>query len=215
MLVEKLEVLVGPGFTENCYILGDTDKSSPVLIVDPGAQPRLIVEKLAGRIVDSIILTHRHYDHIGAVGELVSVTGASVIAHAIDAQAIQEQLGIGPDIRYLRMKPFTIDRTIKNGDIIQLGDMRLEVIHTPGHTTGSICLYSKEDQTLLAGDTIFFEAVGRTDLPSGNAQQQQQSIRRLFLLPDDTKVYCGHDEDTTIEHEKRYGPFAHTQLDCC
>jgi len=207
--VEKLEVLVGPGFTENCYIIGDGDKTSPVFIIDPGAQPTRIVEKLDGRIVDSIILTHRHYDHIGAVGELVSATGARVIAHSIDAQAIQKQAGVGPDIRYLRMKPIGIDRSVEDGDVIVLGDIKLEVIHTPGHSTGSMCLYSKEGQALFAGDTMFFEEVGRTDLPSGNAQQQQRSIQRLYQLPDDTKVYCGHDADTTIAHEKRYGPLAY------
>ena len=208
MRVEKLEVLIGPGFTENCYILGDGEKPSSVLIVDPGAQAARIVEKLDGRIVDSIILTHRHYDHIGAVGELVSATGAKVIAHSIDAKAIQEQAGIGPDIRYTRMKPFGIDRTVEDGDEISLGGMILAVIHTPGHTAGSMCLYEEKGQALFAGDTLFFEAVGRCDLPSGNAQQQKQSIRRLFQLPDDTKVYCGHDADTTIGHEKRYNPLA-------
>ena len=208
MQVEKLEVLVGPGFTENCYILGDVNTKQHVFVIDPGAQSKRILERIGDRLIEGIILTYRHYDHIGAVGELVAATGAKVIAHSIDAQAIHEQAGIGPDIRYLRMKPFVIDRTVEDGDEIMLGDMRLVVLHTPGHTSGSMCLYEERTKALFAGDTLFYEAVGRTDLPSGDARQQRESMGRLFKLPDDTKVYPGHEDNTTIGHEKRYGPLA-------
>jgi len=209
MLVEKVEVLIRPGFTENCYIVRSKDIPKEVIVIDPGAQANLIIERLNGRALDRIVLTHRHYDHIGAVDELVEKTGARVLAHTIDAEALRNQIGIGPAVVSRMVKPLNVDDMLEDGDVIVVGNSQLEVLNTPGHTAGSICLYNKDEHILFAGDTMFFEAVGRTDLPGGNAMQQKASIKRLFLLPDKTRVYPGHDAETTIGHEKSWGPMAY------
>lgn len=208
MIVERVTVSVPPGFLENCYLVSDDRGATRVAVIDPGGQPEEILRALDGRVVDSIILTHGHFDHIGAVTDLVETTGAVVIAHSLEADSITGAIDNGPRSITKLIKPVTVDRVVDDGDIIQVGEKELKIYHTPGHTIGSMCLYDSEDHQLLAGDTLFFEAVGRTDFPTGSAVQQRESIARLFELPDDTRVYPGHDEDTTIGHEKVYGPLA-------
>ena len=208
MFVERIEVEVSRGFTENCYIVSEDKKASHVIVVDPGAQAETILEALGNRIPDCIVLTHRHYDHIGALCKLVERTGAEVIAHALDAEAIVESTKKNPLTKMLSLKPVNIDRFVDESDSIPVGEKRLKVLYTPGHSVGSICLFDEEDHILLAGDTLFYEAVGRTDLPTGDVRQQQLSLRKLAGLPDDTRVHPGHDEDTSIGHEKRYGYLA-------
>ena len=208
MIVEKVEVVIAPGFTENCYLLSEDEGATSVVVVDPGSQPDLIQTRLNNRKLDSIVLTHGHFDHIGAVCQLVKETGAEVIAHAIDAEAVTDSSEINLGHRIQRIEAIHVDRRVEEGDSIAVGKQSLKVIHTPGHTAGSICLFDDVGHILLSGDTLFFEDVGRTDFPTGDAGQQRQSIRRLFDLPDDTRVYPGHDRETTIGHEKQYGPMA-------
>ncbi|MDR0350105.1 MAG: MBL fold metallo-hydrolase [Coriobacteriales bacterium] len=206
MYIEKVEVTIAPGFTENCYILSDAPDATHVIVVDPGAQAKKLLAAVGDRTVDSIVLTHRHYDHVGALAKLVAKTGAEVIAHELDAQAVAD-----PDIPPPRLfthttfKSAAVTKTVTEGDLIAVGSEQLLVLHTPGHTVGSMCLYDEKGHNLIAGDTLFREAVGRTDLASGSASQQQKTLKKLAQLPDETKVYPGHEEDTTIAHEKRYG----------
>lgn len=203
MFVERVEVRIYPGFTENCYIVSPSQGAPSVVLVDPGAQPQLILRALGSRTVTSIILTHRHYDHTGAVHQLVQATGAQVIAHQLDGPAIEQNQTTGPMSAKAKTRPIKVDRLVAEGDTINVGAEELKVLHTPGHTQGCMCLYAPQDHLLLAGDTLFHEAVGRTDLPTGDAEEMRRSIARLLSLPEDTHVYPGHDRETTIGHERQ------------
>jgi len=208
MFVERVEVMVAPGFIENCYIVSEGKGASHVIVVDPGSQPELILDRLAGRILDCIVLTHGHFDHTGAVIDLVEATGAEVVAHSMEAEMVVDPSIEGPEATRCLIDEIEVDRVVEDGDLIPVGNASLTVLHTPGHTSGSMCLYNEEGHILLAGDTLFYEAVGRTDFPTGSGSAQRGSIKRLFTLPDVTRVYPGHDGDTSIGHEKRFNPLA-------
>jgi glyoxylase-like metal-dependent hydrolase (beta-lactamase superfamily II) len=203
--VEELEVMIEPGFTENCYILTSSKEPDHVVIIDPGAQAEKVAQAVGPRIVDSIILTHRHHDHTGAASALVKKTGAQVFAHRLDADEITSVDQERYSFESTEPDPVESVTIVEDGDRIPVGTESLLVIHTPGHSIGSICLYNEPDGILIAGDTLFFEAVGRTDFPTGDARQQQESLKKLAKLPDETRVYPGHDVGTTIGHERRYG----------
>ncbi|MDR0346845.1 MAG: MBL fold metallo-hydrolase [Coriobacteriales bacterium] len=205
MHVEKLEVLIAPGFTENCYIVAEEPQAQHVIVVDPGAEPKKILAAVGERTIDSIVLTHRHYDHIGALPALVGETGAEVIAHRLDADEISHPSAGNLTPRVFQSAPVPVTRIVEEGDRIAVGGAFLTVLHTPGHSIGSICLYDEATPLLIAGDTLFRGAVGRTDLPTGDEAQQRVSLKKLAALPDATVVYPGHDEDTTIEYERRFG----------
>jgi glyoxylase-like metal-dependent hydrolase (beta-lactamase superfamily II) len=206
MRVERVEVEIATDFTENCYLISEGPDATQVVVVDPGAQVKKILAAVGDRTVDSIVLTHRHHDHIGALAKLARATGAEIIAHSLDAEAIAD-----PELPPFRLleraafKSLPAIRTVEEGDLIAVGSGQLSVLHTPGHTIGSMCLYDEEGQKLIAGDTLFFGAVGRTDLPTGDAVLQRKSIKKLALLPDETVVHPGHDRDTSIGRERQYG----------
>jgi glyoxylase-like metal-dependent hydrolase (beta-lactamase superfamily II) len=205
MYVERVEVTISPGFVENCYLVSETPEATHVIIVDPGAQPKKILEAVGDRVVDSIVLTHRHYDHTGALRSLVKKTQAELIAYPLDSKGLPKDHSIKTFLQSFATRKVAVTRTVDEDDFIAVGDGQLRVLHTPGHTIDSICLYDEKDHILIAGDTLFYGAVGRTDLPTGDAAQQRESLRKLIKLPDDTAVHPGHDADTTIGRERRYG----------
>ncbi|MBC7104518.1 MAG: MBL fold metallo-hydrolase, partial [Firmicutes bacterium] len=161
--------------------------------------------KARGLKLRYIILTHGHVDHIAALGEVREATGAEVLIHAADAEMLTDptrnlSLFTG---RRLRFSP--AERLLADGDVVEVGTVCLEVIHTPGHTPGGICL--KTDDVVITGDTLFAGSIGRSDFPGGNHGQLIRSIKeRLLCLPGHTRVYPGHGPETTIEEEKRYNP---------
>jgi glyoxylase-like metal-dependent hydrolase (beta-lactamase superfamily II) len=151
------------------------------------------------------VLTHRHFDHIGALPQILRHADVPLIAHTLEAEAINEHFRKPLAALRSLFAPVLVSKTVDEGDFISVGDARLSVLHTPGHTIGSMCLYDAEEGVLIAGDTLFFEAVGRTDLPTGDVRQQRGSLKKLSALPEDTRVYPGHDQATTIAHEKEQG----------
>jgi glyoxylase-like metal-dependent hydrolase (beta-lactamase superfamily II) len=205
MHVERIEVEIAPNFIENCYFIGETPDAEHVIVVDPGAQARKILKALAKRKVDYIVLTHCHYDHTGALPTLARKTGAKVVAHRFDADAIFDRHISGAPLPRVGFKPPSVAWAVEEGDVIPVGTAQLKVIHTPGHTIGSMCLYDEEGHILIAGDTLFYGAIGRTDLPTGDATQQCEGLKKLAQLPDETVVHPGHEEDTTIGRERQYG----------
>ncbi len=199
------DVLVLGDFSENCYIIG-SEKNLEGMIIDPGDDAGSILEtvnrlKLKTSI---IVLTHAHGDHIGALKEVKEATGATVAIHEADVPLLKQSTG--RLMGYSFPTPPAPDRLLHDKDTINVGDLSFSVIHTPGHTSGGICLYG--EGVLFSGDTLFNSGIGRTDFPGGSFQAIIKSIRdHLLTLPDGTVVYPGHGLDTTIGDEKENNPF--------
>lgn len=197
---------VGP-MDSNCYIIG-CDDTKIGAVVDPGAEGSRILDRLAKLNLNCkyIILTHGHVDHIGALKEVRQATGAEVLIHSKDADMLTSpaknlSMFIGSMLKFK-----AAERLLEDGDKIVVGNITLEVIHTPGHTAGGICL--KVGNDLIVGDTLFAGSVGRTDFPGGNHNVMINSIKtKLLGFPDETKVYPGHGSESTIGMEKKTNPF--------
>jgi hydroxyacylglutathione hydrolase len=193
----------------NCSILGDED-SKTAIVVDPGENIDEILAILAEHqlTVQSIVITHAHIDHIGGAAKLKQQTQAPVFMNSRD-QVLYDQLDV--QAAWLQMatpEKTSIDTPLKDGDLLRLGDREIQVLHTPGHTQGSCCLYLKSESLLLAGDTLFRDSIGRTDLPGGDGKQILSSIKtKLLVLPEETEVVCGHGRNTTIGRERDRNPF--------
>ncbi|MDI6809416.1 MAG: MBL fold metallo-hydrolase [Candidatus Eisenbacteria bacterium] len=204
----------------NCYILGSAGGRDGV-IIDPGDEGERILRKTEslGLEIKWILNTHGHPDHTGADWYLMKETGACLLIHASDEDMLaltfegsalsESRMKRGPAGRFQGTspkdgKPHIL--RIEGGDVIGAGDIRLEVIHTPGHTMGGVCFVYKDH--LFSGDTLFAGSIGRTDLPGGSYDQLINSITKKILpLGDDTKVYPGHGPSTTVGIEKEENPF--------
>ena len=177
------------------YIVSD---GSATFVVDPASDAKKIAAALGGRKLDAIVLTHRHSDHVAAAAELRSLTGATVIASAIDADMICGDKPVPRDDQKFPACP--VDQRVNHGDVVKIGNMPWKVISTPGHTEGSMCLFLDSSLTerldakpvLIAGDTLFFGSIGRTDFSGGSMSAMRKSLKRLAVLPDDTVVLPGH-----------------------
>jgi len=203
MILKK--VVVGP-LGSNCYIVG-SESNKEGMIIDPGDEAEVILRKVKdlGLEIRSIVLTHGHIDHIGALKEVKEATGAEVAIHTDEAKSLQGQssstlLGLAYPT------PLPPDRLLQDGDSLDIGDLHFLVLHTPGHSPGGICLSG--EGVVFSGDTLFNCGIGRTDLPGGNSSQLMNSIHtKLIVLPDSTIVYPGHGPETTIGTERRGNPF--------
>ncbi|MBU0502201.1 MAG: MBL fold metallo-hydrolase [bacterium] len=174
------------GLQTNCYILVD-EKSNEAVVIDPGDEAGLILPEIAGLKVKYIILTHGHYDHVGGVLELKAETQALVLMNDQDNWA------------------FKAEQNFKDGDEIKFGSEKLKVIATPGHTAGCVCFYSAANNSLFSGDTLFYNTYGRVDLQSSSPRDMVVSLKKLATLPDETEVFPGHGQPTTIKQEKEIG----------
>jgi glyoxylase-like metal-dependent hydrolase (beta-lactamase superfamily II) len=193
----------------NCSILGD-ETSREAIVVDPGADIPAIqaILKRHGLTVKQIIITHAHIDHIAGAQQLKRLTGAPILYNQNDLPLVKMMdvqaswLGVAiPQV----LPP---DASLNDGQTVAVEGISGTVIHTPGHTQGSSCLYLPEHSLLLAGDTLFAGSVGRTDLPGGDTKQLIRSIHdRLLVLPDEVDVVPGHGPNTTIGEERYSNPF--------
>jgi len=194
MILEK--IVVGD-LSTNCYIIGD---NAGLAIIDSGGDaPQILgalkkLKPVTGNPspVTAIFLTHNHPDHIGAVGEMASGLKCPIYMHSFDSDWLKEMLGS----KYPGL------HNMEDREILKVGGISLKVLHTPGHTKGSVCFYCQKEAVLLSGDTLFAGGIGRTDLPGGSDEEMVASLKKLMLLPDDTVVYPGHNGKTIIAKER-------------
>ncbi|MDE5803571.1 MAG: MBL fold metallo-hydrolase [Lachnospiraceae bacterium] len=192
----------------NCYLVYREGRQEAI-VVDPADKGEQIYEALRekGFTVSGILLTHGHFDHIWGTKALREKSGAPI--YALDAEAkLCEDDGLNVSRQAGRSYTVVPDVYVRDGEEVCIADITCKVIATPGHTADSCCYYFEEAGFVVCGDTIFFESVGRTDLPTGSGGTLERSIReRIFTLPDSVQLYPGHGDSTTVEHEKKYNPF--------
>lgn len=201
----KVECMVLGVIPTNCYFVHKTDSGDGIFF-DPADQGEYIYSKLTQRgfCVRQILLTHAHFDHILGANDLRRLCKAPVYAYEAEkALCEDEENNLTRDCG----RPCTVipDKYLKDGDVVEAAGLSCRVIATPGHTIGSCCYYFEAEKILIDGDTIFRDSYGRTDLPTGSQEDMENSLRKLYELPEDVVVYTGHGDMTTIGHEKNGG----------
>ena len=201
----KIDTTIVGEILTNCYLVSEGEKA---ILIDPGEEPERILEMIKSNkvIVDKIIISHGHIDHIAAIPEVKKATGAKVYIHPADANMLTDAKA---NLSYYHSEAFTAepaDGFLNENDIVEIGSSKLKVVCTPGHTPGGISLIG--DGVVFTGDALFFGSVGRSDLPGGDHELLIKSIReKLLVLPDDTRVFPGHGPETTIGNEKFANPW--------
>ncbi len=208
----RLDMLTLGGIRTNCFIVSNEDTKEAV-VIDPGDECERILEHLNHNELSAkaILLTHGHFDHIMAAQELAALTRVSIYAHESERELLANP---GLNCSSIFGKPLALApvESLQDREKIQFADIDFIVVHTPGHTKGSVCYYIPDEQILLSGDTLFFESVGRTDFPTGNSEVLIKSIRqRLFALSKEIKVYPGHGCSTSIGYEMQNNPYVNEE----
>jgi hydroxyacylglutathione hydrolase len=205
----QIETIIVGRQDTNCHVVFD-EESREAIIIDPGDEPDKITAYVDTKNLRPIhiIFTHAHYDHVCAVKELKEHYQAKVVMHEAEVQTYDETKKRCMSWGYDADDFPPPDLTVKEDDEVRIGKTCFTVIHTPGHTPGGICLHG--ENLLFAGDTLFRGSVGRTDRPDGNMEHLLLSLKKLALLNPETRVLCGHDEETTIGLEMKSNPFMHS-----
>ena len=192
----KLHTLTLGLYQTNTYIIHD-EHSKTCCVIDPGYQANTILDKIAelGLTVEAILLTHGHFDHVGAVKDIVAETDCRVYL-------CSEELSMP---RFITSGSLYHTHTYGEADVLALAGLTIHIKHTPGHTPGSVCLLVED--TMFSGDTLFAGSCGRTDLPGGDWNTIQASLKRLASIEADLQVFPGHGESTTLAQEKQYNPY--------
>lgn len=202
----NLKRLVLGALETNCYVVWSDYREG--IIIDPADEPDQILAILAQEqlTVRAVVLTHVHFDHMLAAEAICAHTGATLYVGDNDRLALSDpQRNLSGWFQPDNPVVLKNARSLHEGDILTLGEERLQVMETPGHTPGGICLY--DGAILFSGDTLFRNSIGRLDFPGGDRSAMKQSLDRILLLPDDTVVYAGHGPATTIATEKKYNPY--------
>ena len=205
MFIKK--IVVGP-LENNCYIIAD-EKTKECFVTDPGDEPDRILDLIHENnlTIKYIICTHAHFDHVAAVPDIMKETNAKIVIHKDDLEIYRKTQEQAASWGFEVDPMPEPDIFVSEGDRISLGDITFEILHTPGHSPGGICLYG--EGIIITGDTLFAGSVGRTDLYGGDINQLKASFRRLMSFPDHIKLLTGHGPETTIGQEKIDNFFSH------
>lgn len=188
----------------NCYLIHE-ESAKTCCVIDPGHSPEMVLGRAArlGLRIEAVLLTHGHFDHVGAVEAIVKTTGCALWMHEGDFSQAASPMN---DYLYpLHDREFTVISFCEEGEVIHAGGLTITVLATPGHSRGSVCF--RCENALFSGDTLFAEGCGRTDLSGGDWSTILQSLSRLAELEGDLAVYPGHGESTTLAREKQYNPY--------
>lgn len=193
----------------NCYLVWDSKGDG--IVVDPGGPAEDVENFIRDNDIHIhwIILTHGHGDHIGGIPDLRNLSENGVAVHYADAMALTDP---SKNLSSMMGEPLAMraaDKELKDGEVLNVGEMSIKIIHTPGHTEGGICLLMSEgeEQMLISGDTLFARSIGRSDLPGGDEAVLIESLKKLQDLPDKMRVFPGHGPETTIGAERQYNPY--------
>jgi len=200
------KIVVGPLQT-NCFIINCIETSEAV-IIDPGGDAEKIIETVENHDLNPVLIvsTHGHIDHVAAVSELKDYFKVNFAIHEEDRHILKASIEEAPLWGFHNVKEPPVEILLSQSDLIEFGNIRASILHTPGHTPGGISILL--DGKVFVGDTIFASSIGRTDFPGGDFETLMNSIRdKLFTLPDDTTVYPGHGPETKIGIEKKSNPF--------
>jgi hydroxyacylglutathione hydrolase len=207
----KIDRLVLGVYETNCYVLRSNELTEDCLIIDPGMDADELIDYLYehGLNPPAVILTHGHIDHIAGLAQLRErFPDIKVYIHKLDDQMLSDAGSNLSGISGMSFRTEPADFFLEDNSRIEPAGIKLQVLHTPGHTPGGICLYSADDGLAFVGDTLFAGSVGRTDFPGGSMTQLVDGIKKkLFTLPDRTKIYPGHGPATSIANEKAHNPF--------
>ena len=188
----------------NCYLVFDDDQHG--FVIDPGFESEALISfiKVNKIKIDYILITHAHFDHISFVADLKIMTGAKICLAENDAPLIEGSYRFGAKRFGYKEKVFAPDIILKDGQMIKIGEIKIKVIATPGHSPGGVCYYSENENILFTGDTLFKAAIGRTDLPGSSEDSIWDSLmKKVLVLPEQTRVLPGHGPETTIKEEQR------------
>lgn len=207
----KINRLILGAYETNCYVLRNNDAANDCLVIDPGLEAGRLIDFLKQEKLNpvAVVLTHGHIDHIAGLAVLRGqFPNIKVYIHKLDAKMLTEPQTNLSAMTGVMFTTEPEDFSLEEQSLIEQVDVKLLVLHTPGHTPGGISLYAKDDGIVFVGDTLFADSIGRTDFPNGSLSQLLNSIKeKLFTLPDETEVYPGHGPITTIGREKAYNPF--------
>ena len=202
----KITTITFPCFAANCYLVTD-EKTGEALLIDPGSygeRQKAFIKAQGVESLKYILLTHGHFDHMIGVERFRSTFSGEVVIHEDDKDKISSDEG-SLYSRFEREIPFaqaTADITVKDGDKLTFGEYEIEVIHTPGHTKGGVCY--KIGDVLFTGDTLFKDSIGRVDFPDSDKEEMLASLKKLYSLDGDYRVYPGHESATTLDFERKY-----------
>jgi hydroxyacylglutathione hydrolase len=198
---------VGP-LSVNCY-LAVCEQTKKGMIIDPGDQEDVILRYIEGDIdIEYIVLTHAHVDHLAATAQLQSKVGGLICLHSADGFLLENADAQAELFQLRRPDSLYIDIDLKEQHALKIGYYDFQILETPGHSPGGICLYTETSKTCFVGDTLFYESIGRSDLPGGDHNVLVDSIEtKIYTLPGNTILYPGHGPKTDVEHEKTMNPF--------
>ncbi len=211
--VKKHLAVMNGGFTTNTYIVID-DETGDTAVVDPSLPEESLMEKLNGKDVKYILLTHGHFDHMCGAKMVKDNTGAKIVIHKDDEEMLHDGDKNEFTINCAGYEFPEVDADILavDGTEIMLGNSKITVMHTPGHSMGGVCYLFMDDKVMFSGDTLFRLCAGRTDLYGGNGRQELRSLAKIGELESNYKVYPGHEEETTLDYERENNRYMRTRF---